>query len=188
MSAVATRHRFTTTDYQCMAQSGILRHDARIELLNGDIVDMSAIGPRHSFITKTILGCWLRRLPEGWHLGIQDPVTLDEYSEPQPDITLVRGVPSNYAGIHPGPGDIGLLIEVAETSLEFDTGEKRRLYAAKGIPEYWVVDIPNQRIEVSTGPGPQGYASTTVLLPGQTAVSTLVEGLSLGVADLFPAV
>ena len=187
MTAVATRHRFTTADFQRMGAAGIFPPDARIELVNGEIVDMSPIGPRHSFITKTILGFWLRRLPDGWHMGIQDPVALDGHCEPQPDITIIRGVPADYAGGHPGPGDIGLVVEVAETSLEFDTGEKRQMYASKGIPEYWVVDIPNRRLEVSTGPGPRGYESTVVLSPGDTASSTLVDGARIAVSDLFPA-
>ena len=101
-------------------------------------------------------------------------------------MSVIRGRPSDYLGRHPGPRDIGLIIEVAETSLEFDTGAKRALYASCGIIEYWVVDIPNQRIEVSTGPGPEGYASTVVLAPGQSACSTVVEGLALQVSDLFP--
>ena len=105
---------------------------------------------------------------------------------PQPDICLASWRKDAYRNRHPGPHDIGLIIEVAETSLEFDTGAKRALYASCGIVEYWVVDIPNQRIEVSTGPGPNGYASTVVLAPGQAACSTTVEGLSLQVAEIFP--
>lgn len=157
-------------------------------MVDGEIIDMSPIGPTHSGIVN-LLNMLLGPVVSGnWIACVQNPVDLGSFDMPQPDICLARWRKDAYTSRHPGPRDIGLIIEVAETSLEFDTGVKRRLYAAKGIPEYWVVNIPNQRIEVSTGPGPQGYASTTVLLLGQTAVSALVEGLSIGVADLFPPV
>lgn len=186
MTIASPPFRFTNHQYHRLGEAGVLPPDARLELVHGEILTMSPIGPRHSLVTKTILGSWIHRIPYGWHLGIQDPVTLDEHNEPQPDISVIRGEPSNYLGRHPGPHDIGLIIEVAETSLEFDTGAKRALYASCGIVEYWVVDIPNQRIEVSTGPGPNGYASTVVLAPGQAACSITVEGLSLQVAEIFP--
>jgi len=187
MTAVATRHRFTTADFQRMGAAGIFPPDARIELVNGEIVDMSPIGPRHSGIVNLLNISLGGSLSKGWIVCVQNPVDLGSFDMPHPDICLARWRKDLYRFRHPVVADIGLLVEVAETSLEFDTGEKRQMYAAKGIPEYWVVDIPNRRLEVSTGPGPRGYESTVVLSPGDTASSTLVDGARIAVSDLFPA-
>lgn len=186
MNTVICRHQFNTSEFLRLCEVGILPEGARIELVHGEIIDMSPIGPTHSGIVNLLNMLLGPVVSRNWLVCVQNPVDLGSFDMPQPDICLARWRKDAYRNRHPGPRDIGLIIEVAETSLEFDTGAKRALYASSGIVEYWVVDIPNQRIEVSTGPGPEGYASTVVLAPGQSACSTVVEGLALQVADLFP--
>lgn len=186
MTTVVCRHQFNTSQFMRLSQVGILPEGARVELVHGEIIDMSPIGPTHSGIVNLLNRLLGPAVSKSWVLCVQNPIDLGAFDMPQPDICLASWRKDAYRNRHPGPHDIGLIIEVAETSLEFDTGAKRALYASCGIVEYWVVDIPNQRIEVSTGPGPNGYASTVVLAPGQAVCSTTVEGLSLQVAEIFP--
>jgi Uma2 family endonuclease len=186
MATASLKHRFSSDQFLRMAEAGILPPDARIELLDGEIVPMSPIGPRHSASTKLLLRALLAHLTDGWHMGIQDPVDLDSCSQPQPDISIIRGKPEDYSQHHPTAADIGLLIEVADSSLELDTGVKRALYAASGIPEYWVVDLINCIIEQSTLPGPGGYGSTEIHGMLDSVTATVVNGLSVQVSAIFP--
>jgi Uma2 family endonuclease len=186
MATASLKHRFSSDQFLRMAEAGILPPDARIELLDGEIVPMSPIGPRHSASTKLLFRALLAHLTDGWHMGIQDPVDLDSCSQPQPDISIIRGKPEDYSQHHPTAADIGLLIEVADSSLELDTGVKRALYAASGIPEYWVVDLINCIIEQSTLPGPGGYGSTEIHGMLDSVTATVVNGLSVQVSAIFP--
>src|SRR5205809_4820442 len=115
-----TKHRFNVKEYYRMAETGVLRPDARLELLDGQIIDMSPIGPFHGGVTKR-LNRLFTRLGEGrWVVAVQDPVHLDEHSEPQPDLMLLKPVSGDYTNRHPGPDDVFLLIEVSDTSLAYD--------------------------------------------------------------------
>src|SRR5919106_2349460 len=116
MSVQVLRRRFTVDEYYRMAEAGILHEDDRIELIEGEIVEMSPIGSRHAACVKRLIGLFSRQVgPESATLGVQDPIHLGEYSEPQPDIALIHPRPDFYVSAHPGPADILLLIEVADT-------------------------------------------------------------------------
>src|SRR5204862_4114192 len=123
-----TKHRFSVKEYYRMAETGVLRPDARVELLDGQIIDMSPIGPFHGSVTKLLNRQFTDASKGRWITAVQDPVRLDEHSEPQPDLMLLKPVPDYYASRHPGPEDVYLLIEVADTSLATDREEKLPAY------------------------------------------------------------
>jgi Uma2 family endonuclease len=178
-------HRLTVRDYQRLAEAGILSEDDRVELLEGQLVDMSPIGPRHA-LTIDVLN---RLLPvalggQAW-LRVQNPIVLDDASEPQPDLAVVRHPWSGYPDAHPRPPDILLLIEVADSSLEFDLGAKLELYAKAGIREFWVVDLTSNRVLVHRDPGDGRYGSiTSVDMSGVLQVEAL-PGVTIPVVRIF---
>lgn len=147
--------RFTVEQYHALAEAGVLTTYDRVELLDGLIVDMSPIGPPHAYcvehVDKDILGSIL---PKGWHVRMQQPVTLPK-SEPQPDIAVVTGKRRDYFKRHPGPSEIGLLIEVADTTLVFDR-KKADIYAAAGIPQYWIINLEDRQVETYRQPRQNG--------------------------------
>lgn len=146
-------HTFSVDDYHRLASSGVLGTGDRVELVDGYLIDMTPIGAPHATgVQKTLsaLGT-LPLVAAGWHVRVQQPLTLAR-SEPQPDLAIVRGVPDDYAQRHPAAGDVGLVIEVADASLEFDRGRKLAAYAAEGIGEYWIIDLAGRRVEQYTSP------------------------------------
>jgi Uma2 family endonuclease len=144
-------HRFSVEEYHRLVELGILAEDAPVELLEGWIVPMPIRTPRHDG-TLSLADIELRPLlPPGWFLRIQAAI-ITEDSHPQPDIAVVRGPRAQYVKRHPGPRDIGMLVEVADASLLQDTILKARLYARANIPVYWIINLVNQRVEVYTEP------------------------------------
>ncbi|MGI8915189.1 MAG: Uma2 family endonuclease [Chloroflexota bacterium] len=161
MAAVATRYRFTLAEYHRMGESGVLPRGKRVELIDGEVVEMSAVGSKH-------VGC-VNRLDALLHeqLGrraaivqVQSPVVLAEHHEPEPDVTVLRFRPDYYSDALAEPSDVLLLIEVADSSLAFDQGVKLPLYARAGIPEVWIVDLESAMIERNTGPLGDVYTLT----------------------------
>ena len=144
-------YRLTVAQYHDMIRHGILDEDDPIELLEGWLVPKMPKNPAHSAITQLLGKVLARRLPPDWHIRIQEPVTLED-SEPEPDIAVVRGDDRVFLDHHPGPADIGLLVEVADSSIIRDRGSKKRVYARAGIPIYWIVNLPDARVEVHSDP------------------------------------
>ncbi len=152
-----TRKRFTTREYEQIIAAGVIAEDDRIELLEGEIVEMSPIGPSHSACIDRLNQHLQRLVGDSAIVRVQSPVRLSEYSAPQPDLTLLQPRHDFYATGHPEPEDILLLIEVSESSLAYDRAVKLPLYAQVGIPEVWVVALLPQVIEVHRSPGENGY-------------------------------
>lgn len=166
--ANATLHRFTVKEYYRMAETGLLRPDARVELLDGRIIDMSPIGPLHGGVVN-LLNYQLNQLSQRrWVVTVQSPVHLDDSSEPQPDVMLVKPARDFYTSRHPGPEDVFLLIEVSDSTLETDRGEKLPAYGRAGIVEVWIVNLIDGTLEVYREPHFAGYASAQVLHEGDT--------------------
>ena len=139
----------TVAEYHQLGEEGILGED--VELLEGLVVEKMPKNPRHVTVVKR-----LRRLLEAmfkgrWEVNSQDPVTFSA-SEPEPDVVVIRGTAEDYAMRHPGPADVGLLVEVSESTLHRDRGVKKRIYAKASIPVYWIVNLVNNQIEVYTQP------------------------------------
>lgn len=181
------KHKLTVTDYYRLAEAGSLTQRDRVELLDGEIIDMSPIGSRHAGLVDR-LGRWLHARTEDAVVRIQGPLRLDELSEPEPDITLLRSKDDFYMSGHPGSADVLLIIEVADTSLRYDRDVKIPLYARHDIPEVWLIDIENQRLAVHRQPSPGGYREVIEPAPlGETRVSALPE-LSVDLSELFQGI
>ncbi|MBI4279266.1 MAG: Uma2 family endonuclease [Armatimonadetes bacterium] len=157
MSVRLLRHRFTVDEYHRMADAGILTEDDRVELIQGEIVEMVPIGSRHAACVNRLAQSLAREAAGDTIVSVQNPVRLGEDSEPQPDVALLRPRPDFYAGGLPGPTDVLLVVEVAETSADSDREIKIPLYARAGVPEVWLVDLRAATVEVYRNPSPQGY-------------------------------
>jgi Uma2 family endonuclease len=157
MSVQVLRRRFTVDEYYRMAEAGILHEDDRVELIEGEIVEMAPIGSNHASHVDPLAQLLFERIGRRAIVRIQSPIHLGEYSEPQPDVTILRSRSDFYVSAHPSPADILLVVEVADTSVEYDRGVKIPLYARAGIREYWIVDLAGESIEVYRDPSPEGY-------------------------------
>jgi Uma2 family endonuclease len=179
------RHRLTVRDYHRLGEAGILGEDDRVELLEGQLVDMSPIGPRHAHAVDALTELLVIAATGRAVVRVQNPIVLDDASEPQPDFSLLRKSLHGYLDEHPRPPDVHLVIEVADSSLGFDLGAKLELYARAGIREFWVVDVTSTRVLVHRGPRDGGYASvTTVGMSGTLQVEALPD-VTIPVAAIF---
>ena len=147
--------RFTVDEYHRMIDAGAFDVDERpVELLEGWIVYQMGHNPPHDVVVKLVATLLDRVLPSGWHTRVQSSITTAD-SEPLPDIAVVRGNPRDYLSRHPAPADIALLVEVADSSLDRDRGEKAPLYARAGVPLYWIVNLQESVVEVYAAPTSQ---------------------------------
>ncbi len=180
-----TRHRLDVDAYYKMAEAGILERAARVELIDGEIIDMPAIGSPHAAIVKRLNRLFTHAAPVGSVLvGVQDPVRLDRFNEPEPDLMLLRPRDDDYRAGHPSAADVLLLVEVSDTSLAFDRGVKLALYARFGVPEVWIVDIAGAAVEVFRGPRDDAYARSERLNSGLLSPA-LVPAIAIDVAALL---
>ncbi len=179
------RHRLTRRDYYRLGEAGILGEGDRVELLDGQLVDTSPIGPRHAIVTDTLNELLVTGFAGRTRIRCQEPVVLDDGSEPQPDFALVRRPWRGYPHTHPEPDDIFLLIEVADSSLDFDRTVKLELYARAGILEVWIVDLTTDLVLVHRRPSGGGYGLVVrVEAPGALGVEGL-PGVMIPVAEVF---
>jgi Uma2 family endonuclease len=152
--------RISVEEYFAMGEAGILDDDDRVELLDGRLIDMPPIGPPHSHSVDDLQELFARRLyrPEETlaRIRIQSPIELDDHSAPEPDLVLYD--PDTPTDRHPRPTDIYLVVEVADSTVDYDREVKADRYAAAGIPEYWLVDLPGEAVEVFRQPEDDGYA------------------------------
>ncbi len=161
--------RLTVEEYHTLAEVGVLHEDDRVELINGQLIDMLPIGPFHSGSTKRLLRLFERSSRDRWITSIQDPVALGPHDEPQPDLMLLRPEPDFYSTRHPGAADVFLLVEISDSTLIVDRQEKLPLYARSGIPEVWIVNLPEHVIEVYRQPAPSGsYSEQQKVHPGES--------------------
>lgn len=180
------RRRFSVDEYERMTQVGILHEDDRVELIDGEIFELAPIGSRHA-ARVTFLGRWfITRLGERATVSIQSPVQLSDESELEPDLVLLRPRSDDYEHALPGPGDVLLLIEVADTSLAYDRDVKLPRYARAGIPEIWIVALTSSQVLVYGDPSPAGYRRTLTLGRGDTLSSAAFPDLRLSVDGLLP--
>ena len=140
------RHRLTVSDYYRMAEVGILAPDARVELIDGEIFDMAPPGSLHAATVDQLSEILTLSAAGKAVVRVQNPIRLSELSEPQPDLSLLMRRDDFYRRHHPGPADVLLVVEVADSSLGFDRDTKVALYATHGIPEMWLVDLRGRRL------------------------------------------
>jgi Uma2 family endonuclease len=168
-----------------MAETGLLKPDTRVELLDGQIIDMSPIGPFHGGVTKRLLRYLSKAARGRWLVAAQDPLHLDQHSEPQPDLMLLKPAPDDYTTRHPGAADVLLLIEVADTSLDYDRHEKLPAYGRAGVAEVWLVNLPDQTFEVYREPHLAGYNLRTTLRAGDQACPAAFPDVRVDVAEIL---
>ncbi len=181
---LAPPHRFTRDDYHAMAGAGILGEDDRVELIAGEIIAQMPIGTTHASVAKRFNEIFARLVQGRLLVSAQDPIALDAFSEPQPDLALLRPRSDYYADSHPTPEDVILLIEVADTSLAFDREEKIPLYAGAGIPEVWLVDLVDKSLSVYRQPAPGGYPEVSRHRAGAIVSVPSLANITLGVSEL----
>jgi len=176
---------FTVDAYHRLAELGILDEDDRVELLDGQIVEMTPIGGAHAACVIRLTNLLSRRSARDISVSVQNPVVLAERWEPQPDIAVLRR-PGGAAGAWlPDAQDVLLIIEVADTSLERDRDLKIPRYAAAGIPEAWLVDLVGDAISVCRRPGPDGYGEIVTVSRGQPLRPLLLPGVALTADEIL---
>lgn len=179
------KHRFSVSEYHRMAETGVLRPDARVELLNGEITDMSPIGPFHGGVVNYLNETFTMLARGRWTTSVQNPLRLDDHSEPQPDLMLLRPAADYYRRRHPQPADVFLLIEVSDTSIGIDREDKLPAYGRAGIGEVWIVNLTDLTVEVYRQPHFTGYAAKSILRPGDQAVSLTFPDADVSVGELL---
>ena len=160
------RRRFTVDEYYAMADAGILHEDDRVELIEGEIVQMAAIGSRHAACVNRLTRLLVEQAGDDAVVTVQNPVRLSDLSEPQPDFALLRPRDDFYGTSHPRPPDTLLIVEVAHTTLGYDREIKLPLYATAGVPEVWIVDVEGGVVEVYAEAGEGAYAVEERVGPG----------------------
>ncbi|GAA5338581.1 Uma2 family endonuclease [Thermus antranikianii] len=178
--------RFTREEYHRLLEAGVIQEDERVELIEGTVVEMGPIGNQHTAVVKRLNALFHQTLAGQALVGVQGPIRLSPLSEPQPDLVLLRPRPDFYAQDHPGPEDIVLLVEVAEASLGYDRQVKLPLYAQAGIPEVWLVNLGERRVEVYRNPLGGGYQEMRELGPEDTLSPMAFPQVALKVRELLP--
>ena len=169
MHAEAAKRLFTVDEYHRMARAGIFAEDDRVELIEGEVIEMSPIGLRHAAaVDRTARQFMTLAIENKVIIRVQNPMRLDTYNEPLPDITLLAPRPDFYVTHHPGPEEVLLALEVADTSLPYDRDVKIPTYAARGIHESWIEDLVNDVILVFRDPGLNGYKTALTLRRGDS--------------------
>ena len=168
-----------------MAETGVLRPDARVELLDGKVIDMSPIGPFHGGLVNRLIRKFAKISNGRWTLSAQNPLRLDDQSEPEPDVMLLKPAADDYTSRHPQPEDVFLLIEVSDSTLEYDREEKLPAYGRAGVAEVWIVNLQDATLEIYREPHFTGYGSKTVIHPGNQAKPLAFPDAALDVAELL---
>ena len=181
----ARRRPFTVGEYYRMAEADILTEEDRVELIAGQIVAMSPIGSRHAACVDRLNGLLHRQPGTAFIVRVQSPIALDAYSEPEPDLVLLRPRADFYAEAHPSAVDVLLAVEVADTSIDYDREVKLPLYAQAGLPEVWLIDLQESRIEVYARPQGGAYQQRVEVTADATLTSLTVASLELAAADIL---
>lgn len=185
MSALPARRPFNLTEYYKLLESGVLTEDDRVELIDGEIITMCPIDPRHAASVKRLIAFLNRKIGRLAIIGAQDPIHLNQFSAPQPDISILKYRDDFYASGHPEPEDILVAIEVADSSVNYDRQVKFPRYAQAGIPEAWLVDLVNDRIEVHALPNEGVYQEVRIVLRHQKVISRILPQLKLKADDIL---
>lgn len=185
MKPQVTRRRLTVGEYERMGKAGILHEDDRVELIDGELWQMAAVGSRHAGCVKSFVVVF-RGYPVEWFvLSVQDPILLSDFSEPEPDVALLRPSEDNYTSRNPTAADVLLVIEVADISLAHDRRVKLPRYAAAGIPEAWLVNLPRRSIEVHREPQGNRFQQVTVYRKGERIPVLMLPEVTIAVDDVL---
>jgi Uma2 family endonuclease len=183
--AVLEARRFTVQEFERMGAAGIIDEDERVELLDGQIVQMTPIGVRHAARVTTLTRLFYATVGDRAVVSVQNPLLLSDLSLPQPDLVLLKPPEHRYERRRPVSEDVLLLVEVADTSGPRDRGVKLSLYAQAGIPEYWIVDLEKNLIEVHRSPAGDRYVSVEPLAPGDLVSPEAFPHIELEVSEIL---
>lgn len=185
MSVQIERRWFSVDEYYRMIEAGILSPDDRVELIEGEVIKMSPIGKLHASCVNRINTIFGQLVGRKAIVSVQNPIRIDDFSEPQPDIALLKPRDDFYASRHPGPQDVLLIVEVADTSSAFDRSVKVPLYARAGVPEVWLADLPADSVGVFARPVNGHYQEVREARRGEMLMLNSLPGFTVGVADLL---
>jgi Uma2 family endonuclease len=176
MSVQIDRRVFSVDDYYRMAEVGLLREDERVELIEGSIVKMSPVSSRHAACVSRLNALFNKYAGERVIISVHNPVRLDEFSEPQPDVALLKPRADFYAGAHPAAVDVLLIAEVSDTTIGYDRQVKVPLYARAGVPEVWVIDLENETVETYAQPRDGAYELNACAARGERIGGEMFAG------------
>jgi Uma2 family endonuclease len=179
------RKRFTVTEFQRMVETGILEEGSPYELLNGEIIHMATIGSKHAAKVDRISTFLNRKINDAIIVRVQNPIELGAFSQPEPDIAILRWQDDFYESGHPTAQDIYLLIEVSDTTLDYDRSTKLPIYAESGIAEYWIVNLPDNQVEVHRNPSGNAYQSIQTFTKDQTLTVELLPEITIAVNEIL---
>jgi Uma2 family endonuclease len=178
------RHRFSRQDYDAMIAAGILDEDDRVELIEGEILTKMSIGPSHASTVRRLTAILYRSIADRCIVSVQDPVALDDFSEPEPDLALFKSREDLYSKAHPTPDEVYLIVEVADSSVRLDRLRKIPLYAAAAIPEVWLIDLVERCVVKYRKPMGGVYSEITRYRAGEHVSIDALPGVQLDPRDL----
>jgi Uma2 family endonuclease len=186
MATVSPQKHLTNLDeWRRLGEANIFPPGSRLELINGEILEMAPIGFNHAGHLKRINTLFTRLVPESIITSVQDPLQLGDLSEPEPDFMLLKPNPDFYSSRHPNSDDVLLLIEVADSSLTFDQNQKQRLYALHRIPEYWLLNLTDNCLEVYRRPRGELYEEKTTLRAGDSVSLFQLPDITINLSDII---
>ncbi len=185
MLAEIQKKMFSIAEYHYMTEIGILKENDRVELIEGEIINMAAIGSHHAACVDRLNRLFVTDLGEKAIVRIQSPFTIGDFSEPEPDIALLKPCKNFYAKAHPGPEDVLLIIEVSDTTLDYDRNFKIPLYARAGIREAWIINLQETYIEVYSTPSKQGYKMLRKYYEGDILTVSSFPDIKIAVDELL---
>jgi Uma2 family endonuclease len=189
MSAKPVEYRITASQFERMGEAGVFKGNARLELLEGSIYDLPPISPLRARCETYLIGRFLAPVfSRRFNIQHQQPIRLDDFSEPQPDIALLRWRDDFYHHAIPTPDDVLLVIEVADPTVETDRSYKVPLYAKAGIAEVWLVNLPKEQIKLYASPANEAYQITQTFKRGEVAQSNTIEDLAIHVSDILEVI
>ena len=168
-----------------MAERGVFAPEDRVELIEGELFEISPIGNLHARCVNFLNRFLVTAVGNEYIIQVQNPIVLNDQSEPQPDFSIVKFRQDFYKDALPEAPDVAIVFEIAETSVTFDKNVKFRRYAAAGIPEAWLVDLPGEKVEVHTQPKENGYGVVRIYERGENAVSETIPSIDLSVDDIL---
>ncbi|MDY6937129.1 MAG: Uma2 family endonuclease [Cyanobacteriota bacterium] len=193
---LATAKKFTIAEYHHLIEIGFFHEEDRLELIRGEIIQMVSKRTAHVFCCQKLLKNLVLLMADEAILHCQDPITLPNNSEPEPDFTIARNCKDDYLSHHPYPEDIIFVIEIADSSLDYDRQVKLPLYAEAGIPEYWIFNLFDRQLEIYRQPyqkqtpqtqsGSFDYRQRHIFLPDSTVTLPGFDDRHLDLSDLFP--
>jgi len=185
MNSAIQKHRVTVSEWHNMGKYNIFPPKARMELIEGEIIDMAPIGPSHAGCVRNLIELLSRQKGKAAWLDVQNPILLSNLSEPEPDLTLLRPISHFYRKKHPTPEAIFLLIEVSDSTVNYDRDKKIPLYAKEGIVECWLIDLNEFQIEVYLNPTPNGYTTKSICEAGHILSPSQLPHIKIPVAEIL---